>query len=213
MRKITIIILSLAVAMAGYAQSNSESKSLLDRAYQVYENSKGIKIDFSFSMIEDGVVQIQQSGVAMVRGNKFKIESEGVDTWFDGKTQWVLMKDFEEVNISEPSMEELASISPTALLGMYKSGYNLDKPISKTVNGKKVSEIKLTPTSSRSEFNNVVVSIDSANNTLVQVWLLLKNGVENKINIKNYNTNYNFADKDFIFNKSNYPNVEIIDLR
>lgn len=213
MKKYILTILLLVVALAGHSQSSAEAKAILDKSYQSYEASKGIRIEFTFAVVENNTTQVQQNGLAMVKGNKFKIEAEGVETWFDGKTQWILMKDYDEVNISEPTSEDLASISPTALLGMYKSGFNIDKPIAKTVNGKKVSKIKLTPTSTRSEFDNILVSVDTSSHALVQIILTLKNGVKNKIDIKSYNTNYNYADTDFIFNKSKYPKVEIIDLR
>lgn len=213
MKKGIITLLTIFISLASFAQSSSEAKSILDKAYAIYENSKGIKIDFSFSAIENKSVYMQQKGVAMVKGNKFKIEANDVDTWFDGKTQWILLKEFDEVNISEPTMEEVASISPIALLSMYKNGYILSSPTNEKINGKEVNIIKLTPQSRSSEFKSITVAIDKTNQTIVQVLLTLKNGVDNKIDITNYNTNYNFNDVDFVFNRAKYPNAEVIDLR
>lgn len=213
MKRGLITLFAIIISLATFAQGSSEAKSILDKAYSIYENSKGIKIDFEFAAMENNAVHLQQKGVAMVKGNKFKIEAKDVETWFDGKTQWILLKEYGEVNVSEPTMDEVASISPTALLGMYKNGYTLSQPTSTKVNGKDASVIKLTPSSSRSDFRNISVAIDKTNHTIIQVLLTLKNGVENKIDIMSYNTNYNFSDSDFVFNKSKYPNAEVIDLR
>jgi outer membrane lipoprotein-sorting protein len=136
-----------------------------------------------------------------------------IDTWFDGKTQWVLMKDLNEVNISHPSNEEIASISPLALLSMYKTGFTLDTPASEIINGKNAFIINMSPTASKSDFKKISVGIDKKTNTVLQVDITLKNGMRNKISINDYNTNYNFPDTEFIFNRDDHKGVEIVDLR
>lgn len=213
MKKLITISLSLLLTITLFAQSSNEAKTILDKAYNNYQQSKGIKIEFSFSAIENNDAYIQQSGTAMVKGNKFKIEADDVNTWFDGKTQWVLLKDYNEVNISEPTLDEIASISPTALLSMYKAGYTLKKPTTKTINKKSAHIIEMIPTSSGSDFKDISVAIDKSNNTILEINLTLKNGVKNKISISSYNTNYNFSDIDFTFDKNKHPKVEVIDLR
>lgn len=213
LNKMYILLASLLISLSAFSQSSQEAKAILDKTYQIYESSKGIKIDFSLEAIENGRVQAEQKGVAMVKGNKFKIESDEVEIWFDGKTQWILMKQFEEVNVSEPTLEELASISPTALLSMYKSGYTLAIPTDKTINGKKVKEIKMTPNSNKSEFKDLSVAIDTSKNVLVQINLTMKNGMKNKIDFITYNTNYNYSDTEFAFDKAKHKDVEVIDLR
>ena len=213
MKKLITTLFSLLVIATTFAQNSSEAKAILDKAYANYEQSKGIKIDFSFSAVENKSTYMQQKGTAMVKGNKFKIDTNDVETWSDGKTQWVLLKEFNEVNISEPTMDEIASISPVALLSMYKSGYTLKAPSNKTINGKNVYIIEMTPSNNQSDFKNISVAIDKSLNTIIEVNLTLKNGVKNQISISNYNTNYNFADSDFTFNRGKYPKAEIIDLR
>lgn len=213
MKKAFLSIASILFVFLSFAQNSSEAKAILDKTYANYENSKGVKISFSFSAVENSTVHQQQKGTAMVKGNKFKIEMSGIDTWFDGKTQWVLMKDFNEVNISEPTPEELASISPIALLNIYKTGFTLKAPKSQTIGNKDVAVIDMTPTGTKSDFKDISMAIDKSNFTIVQVLLTLKNGLRNKIDITEYNTNFNFNDSDFLFNRNKYPGVEIIDLR
>ncbi|MDO5523775.1 MAG: LolA-like putative outer membrane lipoprotein chaperone [Bacteroidia bacterium] len=214
MKKYIFLIAVLISASVAFAQRSAEARGILDKAYGAYENSKGIKMSFNLATTdESGAEYPAQKGVAFIKGNKFKIEMPTLNTWFDGKTQWVLMKDFNEVNISNPSGEEIASISPLALLGMYKSGYTLKQPVTKTVNGKSAFVIDMIPTASRSEFKDISVAIDKKSHTILQVGLTMKNGMKNNIDVLDYNANYNFPDSDFVFDKDKYPKAEIIDLR
>lgn len=46
-------------------------------------------------------------------------------TWFDGRTQWSYLASSDEVNVSEPTPEELQGINPYAWLSLYKKDYKL----------------------------------------------------------------------------------------
>lgn len=213
MKKIILYTLFSMCTFVIFAQNSAQSKTILDKAFSTYETSKGVKADFTFAASENNKSQMQQKGTAIFKGNKFFIETTSLNTWFDGKTQWVFIKDFDEVNISEPTPDEIAAVSPLALLSMYKTGYKFGDPVSKTINGKNAFVIELTPTNNRSEFKNIHVAIDKTANNILQVNLTFKNGVKNTIDINSYNTNFNFSDTDFVFNKNKYPGVEIVDLR
>ncbi|MDR1517975.1 MAG: outer-membrane lipoprotein carrier protein LolA [Dysgonamonadaceae bacterium] len=196
------------------AQQSAEARKILDKAYALYEESYGIKLSFGITLIEAGGTKYPaQSGVALVKGNKFKLETDEMETWFDGKTQWVLMKDADEVNISSPTSKEIASISPLALLSMYKSGYSLGNPLSKTTQGKAVYQIEMTPSTQQGDFKHISVWVDKQGYSVLQVELTMKDNSKSVIEISNYNANNNFPDATFVFNKDLYPKTEIIDLR
>ena len=214
MKKYILAIAALLTVSTGFAQPAANARNILDKAYSTYENSNGIKMTFNITTTdENGTAYQPQKGTARVKGNKFKIEMPTIDTWFDGKTQWVLMKDLNEVNISHPSNEEIASISPLALLSMYKTGFTLDTPASGIINGKNAFVINMSPTGSKSDFKKISVGIDKKTNSVLQVDITLKNGMRNKIDINDYNTNYNFTYTEFIFNKDQHKGVEVVDLR
>ena len=176
--------------------------------------SNGIKLSFTSSVGEAGANQFDaQKGEAFIKGNKFRLEMDEMNIWFDGTTQWVLLKDVDEVNISNPTESELASVSPLALLGIYREGYSLKAPVSKTVNGKNVNFIDMTPVAANSDIKAISVAVDKTNNRLVQVIMTMSNDILTKIDITDYNDNFKFNDSEFIFNKNNHPGVEIVDLR
>jgi outer membrane lipoprotein-sorting protein len=96
---------------------------------------------------------------------------------------------------------------------MYKTGFTLDTPASGIINGKNAFVINMSPTGSKSDFKKISVGIDKKTNSVLQVDITLKNGMRNKIDINDYNTNYNFTDTEFIFNKDQHKGVEVVDLR
>ena len=214
MKRYILTITVLLFALGTFPQSSGSARAMLDKAYAAYEASNGIRLSFNSVTLEpDGTGYMSQTGIASIRGNKFKIETEAVDIWFDGETQWVLMKEVNEVNISNPTGQEIAAISPLALLGMYKNGYTLKAPRSKTVNGKNVQWIEMVPVTGNRDFKAVSVAIDKITNTLIQVVLTMNNGMKNTIDITRYNANHRFDDAAFRFDQSRYPAVEMIDLR
>ncbi len=200
--------------LLSFAQSSEEARKILDRFYESYEQSRGVTFSFEVTTIDaNGMRYHPQQGEAMMKGDKFKLDLNTAIIWFDGKTQWVLLKDVGEVNISTPSAKELAFISPLALLRLYKSGYTLKKPVSAIVNGQSAYVIEMIPTTSYSDFKQLSVAVDKKTNTILQIKTTLKNNQISIIDIKNYNDNHNFPDSVFVFNKAEYPDVEVVDLR
>ena len=210
-------ILALIFFMAGllsFAQTNNDARAILDKTYEAYEQSKGVKFSFEVTTIDaNGMSYGTQQGEAMMKVDKFKLDLNTSIILIDGKTQWVLLKDAGEVNISTPSAKEVAYTSPLALLRLYKSGYTLKKPIPATVNGQRAYVIDMIPVTSRSDFKQLSVAVDKKKNTILQIKTTLKNNLTSIIDIKNYNDNHNFPDSVFVFNKADYPDVEVVDLR
>lgn len=214
MRKFMLTIAALLLFSFSHAQSSAKSKSMLDQASQRYEKSEGIKLVFTMNTIDaDGTKYEPQPITAFVKGNKFKLNLPYATTWFDGKTQWVLLNDANEVNISTPSADELSIISPLALLNMYKSGYILKEAVNKTINGQEVAEIEMTPTDKTQDLRTISISINKKTNVVAEVKFTLKNGLHNKLTISEFNINEKYPNELFSFNKLNHPGVEVIDLR
>lgn len=206
----TVLFLSLPL----FSQRNAEAVAIMDKAFAGFEKSQGIELLFETTTIDaDGDTYPPEKGKAYIKGNRFKLEMEDMNIWFDGETQWVFMKDANEVNISKPNSQEIATISPLALLGMYKNGYTLKAPVSKVLNQIPVYQIEMQPTSGNKDLKVVIASINKNFHTLVQVVLTAVNGMKTQINISHYNANYQFDDTFFRFNKTVHPGVEIVDLR
>ena len=215
MRSIILTLSILLISAATYAQkSSAKSMSILDKASQLFEQSEGVKLSFTLSpdSPEGGAFEPQQ-GVAFIKRNKFKLDMPYSTSWFNGTTQWVLLKDANEVNISNPTPEELISISPLAILNMYKTNYVLKEPVLSRFNGKATTEIEMTPINRWEDFESLTITLDNKTNSIVMIRFTTRDGSKNKLTISDYNSNNKFTNDIFQFNKNNHPGVEIIDLR
>lgn len=214
MKPTITLLATFFLSLSLFSQNNTESKAIMDKAFAGFETSKGIQLSFRTASQDTGGNTYQpESGTAFIKGDRFKLEMESMNIWFDGATQWVFIKEANEVNISKPDGQEVAAVSPLALLGMYKNGYILKVPVSKTINGTPVWQIEMTPSAGNRDFKVVAASINKKNYTVMQVVLTAANGMKTQIDISGYNANHQFDDALFRFDKTAHPGVEIVDLR
>lgn len=183
------------------AQTDAKAAELLDKVLEDLSDSNGIRADFEGS----------ETGFLLLKGEKFYLNNGNVQSWYDGKTQWSYVADTEEVNISHPTLEELQGINPYLILMRYKTDFNYTYKGSQTRNGVKGHEIVLTP--KHSEQSEVIwVFISKTYHPLAMK--MEQNGQTlSEINVTSYKTDQKLEDGMFRFNKSLFPNAEIIDMR
>ena len=182
------------------AQTDAKAAEVLDKVLEDLSDN-GIRADFEGS----------ETGFLLLKGEKFYLNNGNVQSWYDGKTQWSYVADTEEVNISHPTLEELQGINPYLILMRYKTDFNYAYKGSQTRNGVKGHEIVLTP--KHSEQSEVIrVFISKTYHPLAMK--MEQNGQTlSEINVTSYKTDQKLEDGMFHFNKSLFPNAEIIDMR
>lgn len=210
--KLKLLILFTLIPFLGIEAQNA--RAILNKAAAAYTKAGGLTASFTLDSKEIKTKSIYSiDGTISMKGDRFKIDIPDATTWFDGKTQWVYMKGTDEVNITEPTGEELQGISPSSIFSIYKQGFDLLYKGEKKVAGIALFEVELISQNKSSNFTKIIVQIDKTTNLFHQIILFDKSGYENKLSIRKMKTNINLLDKTFIFNKSEYPDVEIIDLR
>ena len=183
------------------AQTDTKAAGILDNVLEDLSKSSGIRADFVGS----------ETGFLLLKGEKFYLNNGNIQSWYDGKTQWSYVADTEEVNISHPTPEELQGINPYLILMRYKTDFNYTYKGSLTRNGVKGHEIILT--SKHTEHSEIIrVFVSSAYQPLAM--RMEQNGkVLSEINVTSYKTNQKLEDGIFQFNRSLFPNAEVIDMR
>ena len=146
-RNIFTISVLLITLMVHAQQPSTEAKTLLDKTYASFQASKGIRLTFRAATLDSDDSELTaMEGTAFIKADKFRLETDQMDVWFDGSTQWVFMKEVNEVNISSPTRDEITAVSPLALLGIYRNGYILTAPVNKHIKNKQVKSISMVPT-------------------------------------------------------------------
>lgn len=199
MRFLTVISLLLATLQC-FGQKDAKAKEVLDAVAANYAKSSGTEIVFGGTM--DGTIAL--------KGEKFMLDCGGIKSWFDGKTLWSYVEENAEVNVSNPTDEELQAINPYAMLGMYKHGFNYAYAGNKNRKGTACKELVMTPEKNH-EVKKIVIDV---NGKMEPVYISIenRNGDVQEFVIRRYTTKQ-LDDRMFRFDKAKYPDAEIIDLR
>lgn len=199
-RLITIGMLSFLPYFLG-AQTDKKAEEVLDKTLTELSETSGIRADFEGT----------ENGFLLLKGEKFYLNNGNIQSWYDGKTQWSYVDETEEVNISHPNSEELQSINPYFILMLYKTNFNYTYSGAETRNGVKGHKIVLTPKLSE---NREIINVFISHKYQPLAMKIEQDGrTISEINITNYQTNQKLEEGMFRFNKTLYPNAEIIDLR
>ena len=154
------------------------------------------------------------AGVLYLEGEKFVVETEGMKTWFDGHTQWSYVASADEVNVSEPTQEELQTLNPYAWLSLYKQGYRLKLSSVGGKQDKSVYYITMTAADKRKDPESVYLFVTKDTYRLHQVDLAPRGSkYMTTILINNYQTGQSYPDSFFVFDKKAIPPAEVIDMR
>lgn len=183
------------------AQTDTKAAEVLDNVLEDLSKSSGIRVDFGGS----------ETGFLLLKGEKFYLNNGSIQSWYDGKTQWSYLADTEEVNISHPTQEELQGINPYLILMRYKSDFNYAYKGNGTRNGVKGHEIILT--SKHSEHSDIIRVFVTTTYQPLAMKMEQNGRTLSEINVISYKINQKLEDGMFKFNRSLFPNAEIIDMR
>ena len=201
MKKIALLLMTCALCIATFAQSNSQARAILDKTAKIVGRPGGAQADFTMSSAKAGSV----SGSVFIKGNKFHAKTPQAIVWFNGKTQWSYMKKTNEVNVSTPNEAKQMSMNPLKFISMYKNGYNLGMT---TTGGN--YKVHLTATNQRRSVPEMYITVKK-NYEPIEV-RMRQGKTWTTIAISNFQAK-NLDDKVFEFNSKDFPTAEVVDLR
>ena len=206
LNKVLCLLVALCMGQAVAAQENNEARRLLDRVADTFRQAGGVEIAFEVRAPEG-----TSEGRNRRKGEKFRLDTEGITTWFDGRTQWTYLENSDEVNVSEPTAEELQSINPYAWLSLYKDGYTLKMGEQADP---RLHKVMMTATRRGSELQCLILYVDKQTLRPPKLSLVRRGDREAAVVlVRSYQTGQKYDDALFTFDKRAYPTAEVIDLR
>ena len=208
---VLIALLSLPVIAQ---QQQSQAKAVLEKTAEAFKKAGGVRADFTLKAVNDGHLEGRENGIIQLKGEKFMLKTSETTTWCDGKTQWSYMVRNDEVNVSNPTQEELQQINPYTFLYMYQKGFSYKLGTVKTYQGKAVWEVILTANDKKQELESITLYVTKS--TYEPVYIQLQHRGQqsrNEITVTAYQTGLDYADHVFTFDRKAYPTAEVIDLR
>jgi outer membrane lipoprotein carrier protein len=203
----TIILLFISTNLSAQDQL---AKDLLNNLSTNTKSFKNIKVSF-LSTMENKTHKIneKQKGTLELQEDKFRLIMTEQTIISDGEIQWIYLADMNEVQIMEYDSED-DIMSPNKIFTIYERGYKYNYVGTNNEKGKLLQIIDLFPEES-GPFVKVTLAIDADKNQLHQITMKDKNGGTYTYLITKFESNLILL--PFNFNTSDFPGVEVIDLR
>jgi outer membrane lipoprotein-sorting protein len=191
-----------------------KAEGIFGKAAAAYENANGISASLAVNIRigKQGNPESFEATIDM-KGDRFRLITPDMRTWYDGKTLWTYMARTNEVNITSPSGDELESVNPMILLRRYEKGFKLSYSGESTSDlGKMADDVKLV-SKGDSDIEEADLQIDRASSLPVRISVVMKNDIKSVIRISRMKTGVNQPESVFVFNAADYPDVLEVDLR
>ncbi len=114
MKKIFTCIMCL-LSMAASAQN---ARQILDDTATKIKQMGDVKVNFTATSFSGTTEQAKTNGTILLQGKKMQLSTDDMKMWYNGKTQWSLMPESGEVNVSTPTEREMTSMNPYSFLNL-----------------------------------------------------------------------------------------------
>lgn len=211
-----MLIAVVIAANFASAQDDAKAKEILDKVSAKTKTFKTMSANFTFSMINEEMdISEKNEGTIKVKGQKYCVELPelGLEVFSDGKTIWNYMKEGNQVTITDVDSDGSELMDPSSIFSIYERGFRSEYIGEKKEGNKSVHAIKLFPDTEEFEVSEIEVSIDKATMFLNSATLHDADGTLYKIAVLKMDTNKDYPDTDFAFDKTKYGDVEEIDFR
>lgn len=195
-------------------KNDPEAKKMLDAVSAKFKTYKSPQASFTYQVENaQGKVLSTKKGTVIMKGNKYKVQMDGLEIYSDGKTVSNFDKSTNELTIDNVNATGNAMTPQKLFTNFYDKDFYYKLNGQKKVGNKMVQEIELTPIDKTRPFHKVYVYIDKASNNIQSARFLEKTGGRYSYTISSLKTNANVSDNQFDFDKSKHSNVEVVDLR
>lgn len=216
MKKIFSIVIAVLIIASVYGQSDQKAKDLLEKTSKKMQSYQTLSANFVFTMENSKMnIKEQNSGSLLLKGKKYQVQLPdlGMQVYSDGKTVWNFMSAANQVMVTSAGDDSQGGIDPSVIFNIYQEGYTFKFVEEKQESGKTISYVDLFPDDKNAEFKKITVGVDMDKLMIHSLVTHGNDGNQYGIYVKEFKTDQNIADNEFVFNKTKYPSVEEIDFR
>jgi outer membrane lipoprotein-sorting protein len=213
-KQLSLLVLFLFIAIGLFAQDDPKAKAILAGVSKKYRSYDVVKADFSYNIKSpQSNINNTQNGTLYVRSNqnKYKVNLASQELISNGQIQWTLLKDDNEVQISEID-NSINSLNPAQIFTIYEKGFKYVYLGESTISGRVYQNIELAPLVNRS-FSKIKLRIDKQNKQINNIVVNDKNGNVYSYLIKSFTPNVKVSESTFSFDPKKYPGIDVVDLR
>ncbi len=209
---IQIFVFTLFIFTNAIAQDNDPNATrLLDLARQKVEDMPTYKFDFDIVVHREGK-DTNQHGVYTAKGDKYIIETIGMELMSDGNYSYLFKndkKDIEINDIDDESKELDLMKGPRSILNFYRTNTFTYQVMPNSESG---NIIAFKPNDKDGGIVKIVLSLSDSND-LLACQIFMRDASNYMLKVSNFIANIPLEESLFEFNKSMFPDANIEDLR
>ena len=195
-------------------QNDPDAKKILDAVSAKFRTYKAPQANFTYQVENaQGKALSTKNGTVTMKGPKYHVSMSGMEIFSDGHTSWNYDKSANEVTVSGVESGSGAMTPQKLFTNFYDRDFYYKLNGEKKAGNKTVQEIEMTPTDKTRPFHKIYLLVDKASNNIYSARFLEKSGNRYSYTVNGLKQSASASDADFIFNKSKYPGVEVVDLR
>ena len=211
MKNIITLFLSICISLTNTLAQDKLAEQILEKLSKTTKAFTSISIEFDHTFTNKSAgINEKNSGTLILKGEQFRIDMEKQLIVNNGTTHWIYLKEMNELTIMDYDSEDEDALSPNKLFTVYNEDYKNAYVEAKSVNGERMHIIDLFP-KEIGPIMKIRLTINALKNQISILQLYDKNGGVYTYNIKSFKADLDVA--PFNFNVTNYPEVEVIDLR
>lgn len=209
MKKIAIL-LSLVMGLLSpvLAQKDTRASDVLDAMSAKYKALGSYQTAFTYTSGKESY-----KGDVTVKATKFRLKLAGQEVFNDGQTLSTYVKESNEVNVQDYEEGTSGEFNPTTIYSIYKKGFSYKFLKEVKQGGRTLEVVELVPEKKKSQIAKLQISVDKADKSVRNWTITNKDGQVTTYVINKFTPNFAVADSYFVFDKSKYPGVEVVDLR
>ena len=216
MKKINLVGLLMMVLFINQSMSqvvDERANAILDKVSAKMKSYTAMKIEFTYTL-DNKAEKIHQSktGVVTIKGDKYSLMIQKQRIISDGKTVWTYIPDAEEVQINNVNTKDDEALNPSKLLATYSKNYRAKLIKEANQGGVMTQIIDLVPIKGKAFFK-IRLLIDKVKLQIISTEIYNKNGSTYAYRVNKFTPNAKVADTEFAFRASDFPGVEINDMR
>jgi outer membrane lipoprotein-sorting protein len=216
LQKTITTLLFLALTVSSFSQQDLEAKKILDMFSKKTKSYHAYKADFTIvNENRQNHEKTENKGSFLVKGDKYKMELDKTEIYFDGKYIYNYIPASNEVSISKPGKksDDLFANNPSKLFNIISSDYKYQYLGNLVENNRNCYEVDLYPFDLKKKYSIIKLLIDIDKLELVLARMIMKSGVDYTVKIDKFNGQASVNDTDFVFNIKSHKGIEVVDLR
>lgn len=214
MKKATFLLVPalLLQFVLGMAQIDKKAKDLLDKVSAKTKSYTSYKVNFTFSLSNtDQKINESNSGALIVKGPKYQLKMGEQEIFCDGKKVITYQKETNEALSQDLADMDSESITPQSIFMMYEKGFKIRYVKDINEGSKKLAVIELYPMEpKKKDYTMIILYVEEAQLSIARAEIKAKNGSKYTYSVSKMEPNVAAADGLFVFDKSKYPGVKII---